>query len=623
MRSKAWICLNIIVITAVSLTACSKPNPTTTPTAIGEEPIYLSIIWHQHQPMYYKDSKTEVYEQPWVRVHAAKDYVDMADMLKNYPNIHVTFNLTPSLISQLDDLSAGAKDMYWVMTEIPADQLNQDQQKFLLDRFFDTNRKIIARFPRYHALLAKRDEGAKYTTQDFLDLQVLFNLAWTDPEWLAQEPLASLVAKGAGFKETDKAVVLNEHLKLINEVVPLHKELQDAGQIELTVTPFDHPILPLLINTDLAKVALPNITLPTQRFAYGQDAVAQIQLGVQSYKDHFGRAPLGMWPAEGAVAQDMVSMVSAAGIKWMASDEGVLAASLGLNSFPRNVKNVVAQPDVLYRPYYVQGLQGNPVAIMFRDQVISDLVGYTYSEFTGSAAAKDFVNRIHAIRDLLIAQGKTGPHLVSVILDGENAWDNYDNDGKDFLNSLYTDLSNDQLIRTVTPSEFLSLAPNQTKIDHLWAGSWINHDFSTWIGEGEENQAWDYLTTARGLLEKYITGIRQTTPGSLQTAQNYIYAAEGSDWFWWFGSDQNSGNDQAFDQQFRDTLKQMYLALNETPPPQLDIPIIQPGAVAADIASSGQISGTVDGLAGQDERELFSRYTNSTYFPQVRLLTCR
>ena len=621
MRSKSWIFINFVLMTVFVLSSCSQPtsnptattsvtqSPTTIPTTIptiiptteAEEPIYLSIIWHQHQPVYYKDPDTNVYEKPWVRVHAAKDYVDMAAMLKNYPDIHVTFNLTPSLIRQLDDFQAGAKDLYWVIAEVPADQLTDEQKQFLLDRFFDTNRKIIARFPRYQELLDKRDAGGEYTTPDYLDLQVLFNLAWTDPDWLAQEPLASLVSKGSNFIESDKAIVFSEHLRSISEVIPVHREMQDAGRIEVTMTPYAHPILPLLVSTRLALIANPTMDLPSKEFAYGQDAIDQVQLGVQLYLDHFGRAPRGMWPAEGSVAQEIVNMVSAAGIQWMASDEGVLAASLGMESFTRDSKEVVTEGDTLYRPYYVQSKQGNPVAMVFRDVVISDKVGFTYSGVSGTAAAKDFINRIHAIRDTLIANGNSGPHLVSVILDGENAWENYDNDGKEFLNSLYAGLSEDPLIRTVTPSEFLAMAPVQPKIETLWAGSWIKHDFTTWIGEDEENRAWDYLTTTRELLQKYISGIRQTTPEALHQAQNYMYIAQGSDWFWWFGTDQNSGNDEAFDQQFRSTLKQVYISLGESAPDFLGVPIIPLNPVSADIASSGLITVTVDGQVSSGE----------------------
>ncbi|RMG94832.1 MAG: glycoside hydrolase [Chloroflexi bacterium] len=594
---------NVPEETAVSPTNTPLPSPTTQPAT--EQPIYLAIIWHQHQPVYFKDPETGIYSKPWVRVHASKDYVDMATTVAQYPNIHVTFNLTPSLIRQLDDLAAGAKDLYWAYTEIPASELTNDQKQFILDRFFDTNRKVIARFPRYQELLTKRDSSDNpledYTTQDYLDLQLLFNLAWTDPDWLTEEPLASLVAKERNYTEEDKSIVLAEHLRLIQQVIPVHKELQDAGQIEVTMTPFAHPILPLLISTDLAREALPDIELPP-RFTFGADALRQVELGVELYESHFGRPPRGMWPAEGSVAQEMVSMVARNGIKWMASDEGVLANSLGFEGFTRDPNGVVTQPELLYRPYYVEGGLGGPVAIVFRDVVISDKVGFTYSGLDGDVAALDFVNSIHAIREKLLESGAEGPFLVSVILDGENAWEHYDNDGKKFLHSLYQRLSDDPLIKTVTPTEFLEIAPEQPRIEDLFAGSWISHDFATWIGEDEENRAWEYLLTTREMLQKYENGIRTPpSPEALAEAQTLMYIAEGSDWFWWYGADQNSGDDESFDLQFRNTLKAVYTTLGEEPPVFLDVPVIPQQAVSADRPSAGLISPEIDGVTGAEE----------------------
>lgn len=617
MKVKAWLILNLLLVFSMLLSACGSKKATEMESPMetveasetaGDQPIYLAIIWHQHQPVYFKDPDSGIYAKPWVRVHATKDYVDMAAMLQDYPDIHVTFNLTPSLIRQIDDFQAGAKDLYWVTAEVPADQLTAEQNQFILERFFDTNRKIIARFPRYQELLQMRDAGEEYSIQDYLDLQILFNLAWVDPDWLAEEPLAGLVAKGGNYNEADKTILFAEHTRLINEVIPVHRELQDAGQIEVTMTPFAHPILPLLISTDLALLAMPTVELPGVKFTYGQDAVEQINLGVKLYEDHFGVAPRGMWPAEGSVAQEIVGMVSRAGIKWMASDEGVLANSLGMSSFTRNSSEVVTQPDTLYRPYYVQASQGDPVAMVFRDVVISDKVGFTYSGVSGTAAAKDFINRIHAIRDELIAQGVSGPNLVSVILDGENAWEYYENDGKEFLNSLYTLLSEDELIKTVTPSEFLEMAPEQPEIEDLWAGSWISHDFSTWIGEDEENRAWEYLSETRAILAKYEQGVRTASPEALEQAQVAMYIAEGSDWFWWYGSDQNSGNDEAFDQQFRDTLKQVYVNLGEAAPGFLDVPVIPQTPVSADQASTGLISPTIDGQLDAGEWDAAGAY---------------
>lgn len=570
-----------------------------------EDPIYLAIIWHQHQPLYFKDPESNAYARPWVRVHATKDYVDMAAILQEYPGIRATFNLTPSLIRQLDDLGAGAKDIYWDLSDIPANELSDEQKQFILDRFFDTNRKIIARFPRYQVLLDKRDGSDdplnEFSEQDYRDLQILFNLAWVDPDWLEEEPLVALVEKGKDFSEQDKAVLFEEHLRLINTVIPVHRELQDSGQIEVTMTPYAHPILPLLITTDLARNALPEVDLPSPPFVYPIDAVAHVELGVELYEDHFDKPPRGMWPAEGAVAQEMITLVARNGIEWMASDEGVLANSLGFDSFTRDSNEVVVEADQLYHPYYVEGLRGGPVAMVFRDIALSDKVGFTYSGMSGDAAAQDFVDRIHAIRDRLKVTGPEGPHLVSVILDGENAWEHYENDGKEFLHGLYSRLSEDPAIITVTPSEFLEIAPDQPAIDELWAGSWINHDYSTWIGEEEENKAWDLLRDTRDFLELYIRGDKQVSDEAFEEALSAMYAAEGSDWFWWYGSDQNSGNDDSFDIQYRETLKEVYLALGEIPPIELDVPIIPERAAEADQVSSGIFTPAVDGKISDGE----------------------
>lgn len=586
--------------------------PAETAVTPGETPIYLAIIWHQHQPVYFKDPETGVYVRPWVRVHATKDYVDMATTVAQYPDVHVTFNLTPSLIRQLDDLAAGAKDLYWIHAERPAAELNESEKQFIVDRFFDTNRTIIGRFPRYQELLQKRDSSSdplgEFTTQDYLDLQILFNLAWLDPDWLAEEPLASLVAKERNYSEEDKVLLFTEHQRLIAEVIPIHRELQDAGQIEVTMTPFAHPILPLLVNTNAARQALPEIELPPQ-FAFGLDAQNHVQLGVELYEAHFGRPPRGMWPAEGSVSQDIISMVAQNDIRWMASDEGVLANSLGFESFTRDSNDLVQEADALYRPYYVEGRRGGPVAIVFRDVVISDKVGFTYSGMPGETAALDFTGRIHAIREALAASGAEGPHLVSVILDGENAWEHYDNDGKEFLHTLYQRLSEDLLIKTVTPTEFLELAPEQSQIEELWAGSWINHDFATWIGEDEENLGWEYLLEVRQFLQKYENGTREPpSPEALAAATTLMYIAEGSDWFWWFGADQNSGNDDSFDLQFRNTLKEVYTTLGEEPPAFLDVPVIPEAAATAERPSSGLLSPTIDGTASEEEWQAAGLY---------------
>ena len=613
--------LNVALILALLLTACGGVEPTPTippatvpptspptsepkvePTAEPEaegEPLYLAIIWHQHQPLYFKDPETGIYQKPWVRLHAAKDYVDMAAILEDYPSIQATFNLTPSLLRQVIDLETGAKDLYQVHTEIPADQLSDEQKAFIQARFFDINPKIIARFPRFQEIANSRDDWENWDTQTWLDLQVLFNLAWTDPDWLVEEPLAGLVDKGRDYAEADKPVILDEHARLVTEVIPLHKRLQDEGRIEVTMTPFFHPILPLLLDSDLAAKAVPDIKLPA-RYTYGFDAVEQIRLGVEFYEQNFGQPPVGMWPAEGSVAQEIVGMVARAGIQWMASDEEVLARSLGQTAFARDSQETVQDADALYRPYVVSS-RDNSMYIVFRDKVISDKVGFTYSGTPGQAAAQDFIDRVLAIREQLATNGGEGPNLVSVILDGENAWEHYDNDGKAFLNSLYQLLEEEQAkgtIQTVTPSAYVGQFAEQFALEDLWPGSWVSPDYLTWIGEDEENRAWDYLGEVRATVERKKLALDDET---LAAAMDAIYTAEGSDWFWWYGADQNSGDDGSFDLQFRSTLMRVYEIIGEPVPTFLKVPVIPQQAQAPEAGASALITPELDGVGDEAE----------------------
>ncbi len=619
MRRRLLWCYPVLTLLALSalltgVPAASSARPSVTGERLNqaaEDTLYVAIIWHQHQPVYFKDPETGLYVRPWVRVHAAKDYLDMVAILEDYPAIHATFNLTPSLIRQLDDIAAGAKDLYWAMAEIPADELAADEKRFILERFFDINPRIIARFPRYQALADSRTalgiNGAleSWSAGDFRDLQVLFNLGWTDPDWLAEEPLAGLVAKGEGFDEADKDVLFAEHLRLVQEVIPFHARMQEAGQIEVTMTPFAHPILPLLVDSSVAAVAMPEAELPS-RFTFGQDAVAQVQLGVALYEEHFGLPPRGMWPAEGSVSPQIIQMVANAGIQWIATDEGVLAHSLpDVQSFTRDSDDVVQQADALYRPYTVTGGRGGQVAVLFRDRLISDMVGFQYSGLDGDAAAEDFVRRLDAIQARLAEESAAGPHLVTVLLDGENAWEYYPNDGKAFLHGIYRRLSEAENLRTVTPSEFLAMTGEPRPLENLWPGSWISADFSTWIGEDEENQAWEYLLQTRQALQE---ASRQLDETALQQALDLMYIAEGSDWFWWYGADQNSGSDESFDQQFRGYLRQIYTAIGQEAPGFVDVPVIPQLAQQPDQPFAGPFTPVIDGVVGTDEWASAARY---------------
>ena len=639
--NKRYRLLTLLVLVSFVLSACgqmvstatqsSNTLPTQQATAkseqsTSEDVLYLNLIWHQHQPLYYKDD-SGVYTRPWVRVHATKDYYDMAATVAKYPNVHVTFNITPVLIEQINDyVNNGAKDEYWVLSEKPAASLTDEDKTFLLTRFFDANYDHMIRVhPGYKRLLDKRVGSSDaeiqkalttFTEQDYLDLQIWFNLVWMDPDELAVEPLSALVTKDHDFSEADKVIIFSEVKRIMAEVLPIHKELQEKGQIEVITTPLAHPILPLIYNTNEALVGNPQAELPKQ-FSYVQDAIAQLNRSVDIYKDTYGVAPKGLWPGEGAVSQDIVPLVGNAGYTWMASGEQVLAASLGIGSFTRDSADTVQEADKLYRPYFVQGradgpIQGPKVMMVFRDSLLSDKLGFTYSQTPGKEAAADFMQRLENIRTELKKEGAAGPHLVSVILDGENAWENYDNDGKEFLNALYDDLSKSTTVKTVTPSEYLSMFPEQENLDKLFSGAWFSANYDTWIGEPEETTAWNYLGKVRKFLLDYEQGKKQApSKAALSDAFNYMYFAEGSDWFWWYGTDQDSGNDAYFDQGFRSLLEKVYTSLGESVPTFLKVPIIAESAVDTTQKFSGVFTPTIDGVGSTGE------WDKGAYFPFV------
>lgn len=588
--SKLFHIVILLALVLSTLTACQQQTPA------DPDILYVNITWHQHQPLYYQDADG-VYTRPWVRVHATKDYLDMAQKVAQYPDVHVTFNITPSLIRQINDLAEGAKDIYWVLAEKEVSELTTDEKQFILERFFDANwTNIIALYPRYQELLDKRGGTSEeaiqaaltnFTDQDFLDLQVWFNLAWFDPTYLAEEPLLALVEKGENFEQADKQIVFDRALEIIQEVLPYHAELQREGQIEVTTTPYAHPILPLIYNNQLALVGNPSAEMPEKTYAYPEDAVAHLDLSVEMYEENFGTSVRGLWPGEGAVAEEIIPLVAEAGYTFMQTGEPVLAKSLGIDSFTRDSEGFVQEADLLYRPYYVTDDDGNQVAMFFRDWTLSDKIGFDYSEMTGEAAAQDLVGHLEQIQADFLESGTAGPHIVSIILDGENAWENYAGDGNDFFNALYQKLSDSEVLQTVTPSEYLEMFPEQQTLDYLFPGAWFSANYDTWIGEEEEAIAWDYLATTREDLAAYESGAEYTAEENLAQAFDFMYLAEGSDWFWWYGADQDSGQDSYFDEGFRALLAGVYDSLGVEVPAFVSVPIVQAAAVQPEVAFTG------------------------------------
>ncbi|MGB9823526.1 MAG: glucodextranase DOMON-like domain-containing protein [Candidatus Hydrothermia bacterium] len=566
-------------------------------------PLYLAIIWHQHQPRYYKDLQTGESFAPWVRLHGIKDYYDMAAILYQYPKIKFTINLTPVLLMQLQDAlklydEGKSPDVAFRMTLKNADSLTYEDKKYLLENFFSASwDNMIDIYPRYKELRTKRvfnpdgtinfDESIKrYTVQDFRDLQVYFNLCWFDPDFKTGEvtlptgekvSVKKFVDKARNFSEKDKKEILDIQMKIIKAIIPVHVDLQNRGQIEVITTPYYHPILPLIYDTESAREAMPSAILP-ERFSWPEDADWHVKKAVEKYTEIFGRKPEGMWPAEGSVSQDIISIVRKNGFRWMCSDGHVLARSLKKANFG---------DDDLYRPYAVVS-GSDTIYMVFRDTDLSDRIGFRYKSFSGVQAANDLIMRLYEIHSKFANDPE--PHLVSIILDGENAWEWYKNDAKDFFHSLYSQLSEADWLITVKAGEFMKMYPPRRVITHLHAGSWINADFSTWIGESEENLAWNYLVWVRKDFENFKKSGKYDE-NTLTKAFFELASAEGSDWFWFFGADQSAGDDRWTDIMFRRTLKNVYEILGEKAPDYLDKSILEeaskmPGQQTAVMAKS-------------------------------------
>lgn len=587
------------------------------PAGTGKKSVYLNIIWHQHQPLYV-DPASDQLQGPWVRTHATKDYYDMAAILLQYPDIHCNINLTSSLLHQLREYYVrrltpfldrarnridteglwkrwkGKTDPWIDLALKPASAFTDDDRGFLYRNTwngFGISEVQIARFPEYLALKQKWEAGTKaenlrFSEQEEREIIFWFYLAHFDPDFLAGTvtltdgsvcDLSDLVAlRSDGTYALRKTItdddcnrIVAEAVKVAANVIPVHRALlydpaTRQGQVDVITTPFYHPILPLIFDSDLAKTCQPDDPLPP-RFAYPEDADAQVVKAVRMYREIFGAAPTGMWPGEGSVAQPVLDVLRRHGILWTASDVKVLDRS-----------RPAGRPNST--PYRFPA-GDRSIALVFRDTELSDRIGFKYQNFRGEEAAEDFVQSI-----LRLAPPQDGADvLVTVILDGENAWEWYrhDNDAKEFLHAFYRKLlklHRERRIVTTTTTEYLGGNPDRGIPAHpvdalpamtwLWPGSWINANYDTWIGEREENRAWEYLLRAREDLAS--TGLAPPDPAApspapetpawfASMAWEAMYAAEGSDWFWWYGADQSApAGDEPFDKAFRTHLENVY-----------------------------------------------------------------
>ena len=535
------------------------------------------LLWHQHQP-FYKDLVTGEYRLPWVRLHALKDYYGMVKLLDEFPNVHQNFNLVPSLVAQIQDYAAGtAQDPFQEVASKPAKDLTENERRFALQYLFQANpQNLIGRYPRYKELWERfREHGNQpdraeryFQPQDFTDLQVLSQIAWFDEFFLEEKDIAALVRKGHNYSLDDQKFVIARERELLARVLPAHAAAAEKGSIEISATPFYHPILPLLCDTSAGAVSTPGLPLPQNRFRHPEDAREQLRRGLDLHQQVFGVRPKGVWPSEGSVSEEALAIAHSLGVQWMATDEGVLGRSTGL-FFARDGNGRLPGhlAEQLYNIYrYENG--STAMHLVFRDHTLSDLIGFVYSGMPPADAARHLINNIKDAAKPVLDKGRDA--VVSIILDGENAWEYYPKSGREFLRRFYDGLQREPGLEAVTMSEAIARHQDFGQLNSLVPGSWINANFNVWIGAPEDNRAWDYLHHAR---DYYASNAARASEAQRQLAFDEILIAEGSDWNWWYGPEHHSANDRDFDELYRKHLSNVYQALGATAPDYLAQPI--------------------------------------------------
>ncbi len=546
--------------------------------------IYLCFLWHMHQP-FYKDLVSGEYKLPWTRMHALKDYYGMVQLLDEFPCVRQTFNLVPSMMIQLQEYASGkAADPFLQLALKPAESLTESEQDFVLQHFFHADpERLIRRYPRYGELYeAQRQSGGRarrlFTARDFRDLQVLSQIAWFDEEFQTYDTeVRELIAKGRNYDLADQELMGRKQREILALVLPAYQRMAASGQIEISTTPYYHPILPLLCDTSIAGTSHSNVPLPP-RFRYPQDARAQLEMARQYVGREFGIFPAGLWPSEGSVSDEALSLAAETGFQWAATDSGVLSRTLDR---PLGV-------DGLYRPYRWEQ-NGHQLRMLFRDHFLSDLIGFVYSRMGAEESADDFLRRIRENCRGILAAGRDA--LVPIILDGENAWEYYERNGRPFLRELYRRISEDDGLVATTVTDALSrLEPE--RLDHIFPGSWINANFDVWIGAEEDNQAWVQLLRAREAYDR----TRNVPEDRRRLAHEELLIAEGSDWCWWYGPEHDSANRVEFDQLYRSHLANVYRFLGLATPEELSQPILRVSVREIRLEPTGTIHPIIDGL---------------------------
>lgn len=562
--------------------------------------LHLILCWHMHQPDY-RDYASGDFTLPWTYLHAIKDYTDMAYHLEQYPEARAVINFVPVLLDQLDAYAQGFREgrvpdpLLRLLVRDNLDSVSQEERELVLRSCFRGNyTTMLEPFPAYRRLLdlhriLEAEDGAifSYLSGQYLaDLLVWFHLAWTGESVRRQhEVVIRLMTKGAGFTLSERQELFRLIGDLAAGVVPRYKALLEQGRVELSTTPYYHPIAPLLIDFDAARDALPSAPLPgAQAYPGGRTRVSyHVGAALESHRARFGRAPQGMWPAEGGVSDAVIDLMAEAGVAWVATGQGVLENTLR-RAPPDGPPTDKGQH--LYRPYRMPAVAEN-ITCFFRDDRLSDLIGFEYAKWYGRDAVNNFV---HELEQILANSPSDEEPVVSVILDGENAWESYPYNGYYFLSGMYEALQGHQHIQMTTFGDYLSSRESSRGkgahgglkhartgvLQTLVAGSWVYGNFSTWIGSPDKNRAWDLLCAAKQHFDKVLASGRLNEEEQA-AAYRQLADCESSDWFWWFGDYNPAETVASFDRLFRENLARLYGFLRLPAPEALSRPISRGG----------------------------------------------
>lgn len=537
-----------------------------------------------HQPDY-RDVVSNEYVLPWTYLHAIKDYSDMAYHLEANPKARVTFNFVPILLDQLEDysnqyLNEDIRDpLLRLLIEPDLGNISQDDCHLIVQSCFKSHHeKMLSPFPHYQRLLhlyqlvepiMGGDDFHYLSAQYKADLLVWYHLAWCGESLRRNNSvIQALMAKGVLFTMPDRQQLFDEIGKTISQLIPRYRALMERKQIELSTTPYHHPILPLLLDFNSTLDAMPDAPLPENtEYAAGQSrAVAHVVAAKNYHANLFGAEPRGMWPAEGAVSHAALSVMAQHGLQWAATGQAVLANSLAMSELP-----AVNKEDYLYQPYRVTDGQ-HDILCFFRDDQLSDKIGFEYAKIHSNDAVRDFISSLEHTQQ---TNDKPYSKIVSVILDGENAWEYYPYNGYYFLKELYETLSYHPNIEMTTFSDIVDMVQSSKGtskdlvvplLPKIAAGSWVYGTFSTWIGSKDKNQAWDLLCEAKKVYDNVMSSTNHFSTEHIAACERQLAICEGSDWFWWFGDYNASDSVESFDKLYRRNLINLYSLLQQPIP---------------------------------------------------------